>query len=186
MPAVALHTEVAIHTGGKAGADAHHQRRISDFCSDIFLGNDGIHQHSRFQLFGLFIFGVNENGDLPFPDDAAGIRSIFGQAGRDPCHRCGAIVHRTGKGHRAAHRGGLFDIGADDLEPAAVQPAGNAGGEIPRAFNGDQHILSSYRFQTSYSPGRRCRAAVTTRSTPFCNKRVAKAAISSGRADPPG
>ena len=76
MPAVALHTEVAIHTGGKAGADAHHQRRISDFCSDIFLGDDGIHQHSRFQLFGLFIFGVNENGDLPFPDDAAARRAV--------------------------------------------------------------------------------------------------------------
>ena len=96
MPAVALHTEVAIHTGGKAGADAHHQRRISDFCSDIFLGNDGIHQHSRFQLFGLFIFGVNENGDLPFPDDAAGIRSIFARKGEQ-------IVEMNLKAFRAGY-----------------------------------------------------------------------------------
>ena len=44
----------------------------------------------------LFIFGVNENGDLPFPDDAAGIRSIFARKGEQ-------IVEMNLKAFRAGY-----------------------------------------------------------------------------------
>ena len=144
-----LHHRVAVHPGGEARADTHHHRRVGDMCPQILLGQNSVHQRTGVQRRETCQLRIGQHRHDALRQQGQRLFRRLRAGGMDALHHRLAVGDGRGKAHGAADGRGLGQVGHDHLHSAAVQPQGDAGGDVPRAAYQDQHSPSSFR--CSYS-----------------------------------
>ena len=129
----------------EAGADADDDGRVADPHAEVALGENRVDERIRPQRFAAGACRIGEHGDLPRRENFLRLRGRCRRARRHVLDRGRAQHKRLREADRAADGRGLFEVGHHHVQPRAVQPQGDAGGEIPRAANQNSHASRSLR-----------------------------------------
>ena len=144
-----LHHGVAVHTGGKPRPYADDHRRVGDGRTQVPLGQDGVYLRIRPQRLTAPALRVGQNRDDLLCQKALRLRRIGGQHGGNALYLRPAQHDSLGKAHRPPDGGGRGQVRHHHLHMAAVQPQGDAGGNIPRAADQNSHATAPYLFDTN-------------------------------------
>ena len=131
MSSLGLNHEVSILSSFESGAEGYHEGRIFCRSSQVFLGQDGIDDHLRFDRVPAHGFRVYEDRDEPLiPNPLHFIRPLDPNGPDAFDHRL-TVVHGFAKGNRPSHGLRFRNFSDDHSEAALMKPPGHSGSKIP-------------------------------------------------------
>ena len=149
---------MAVEARREARADAYDRRGHVPRGAKVALGEDGVHDGVGADGREVGAVFVHHHGDVAAARYLERLLRRMREPGGDVLDALAAAYYRPGKAHSAADGGRARHIGHDDAKAAAAQSYGDAGGDVARAADVYQHVISPF-WMLPQSAGRSSSAA---------------------------
>ena len=141
VAALGLHHHVHILPGHKTGAEGNGQRSHIPRGAEIFLSNDGIHQHGRLCRSQAAALWVHQNRNGVLRPDGVGFGQRSHPHGPQALHGGLALIDGLAQGHLTADGSGVFCFQHQHPQPGRPEPVDGAGGKVSAAPHHDPFFL---------------------------------------------